>query len=89
MSASLGSSRREDDVVGLLDIGNSKTVCMIVAVPGARRGLAGVRVLGIGVQPSRGMKGGLVVELDEAEQAVRAAVDRRSGPRAWRWKRCS
>jgi len=77
VSASLGSSRQAEDVVGLLDIGNSKTVCVIVATPGARRGpaLAGVRVLGIGVQPSRGMKGGLVVELDEAEQAVRAAVD--------------
>jgi cell division protein FtsA len=60
--------------VGLLDIGNSKTVCTIVAPPAARQAPGVARVLGIGVQPSRGMKGGLVVELDEAEQGVRAAV---------------
>lgn len=74
MVASLGAGRQADDVVGLLDIGNSKTVCVIAAVPRSGRGPDGARVLGIGVQPTRGLKAGVVVALDEAEQAVRAAV---------------
>jgi cell division protein FtsA len=59
-------------ILGLLDIGTSKTVCCIVA---ARRRLSGdVEVLGVGQQPSRGLKAGVVIELDAAEQCVRAAV---------------
>lgn len=74
MAVRLGSAGEAGDVVGLLDIGNGKTACSIVALTGPGRGLAGMRVLGVGVEPSRGMKGGLVVELGEAEQAVRGAV---------------
>src|SRR5262245_24913073 len=41
----------------------------------ARRRLSGeVEVLGVGQQPSRGLKAGVVIELDAAEQCVRAAV---------------
>lgn len=79
MSTSLGSNRRADDIVGLLDIGTSKTVCVIAAVPQSRAAAASlrqveVRVLGVGVCPSRGMKSATVFELHEAEQAVREAV---------------
>lgn len=74
MAASLGANRQADDVIGLLDIGNSKTVCLIAAVPTSGRKLDRARVLGIGVQPTRGLKAGVVVALDEAEQAVRTAV---------------
>ena len=74
MAASLGANRQADDVIGLLDIGNSKTVCLIAAVPRSGRRPDRARVLGIGVQPTRGLKAGVVVALDEAEQAVRAAV---------------
>jgi cell division protein FtsA len=74
VAASLGASRQADDIIGLLDIGNSKTVCLIAAVPMSGRGPGRPRVLGIGVQPTRGLKAGVVVALDEAEQAVRAAV---------------
>ena len=65
-------------VIGVLDIGTSKTVCLIVAVDaGARSGSVGgpaLRVLGVGHQRSRGMKSGVVIDLDEAEQATRAAI---------------
>lgn len=66
------------DVLGLIDIGTSK-VCCLIAVPnrddrtGAGRN-AGYRIAGIGHQRSRGIKAGIVVDLDEAEQAVRASV---------------
>ena len=74
MAASLGASRQADDVIGLLDIGNSKTVCVIATAPRSGRKSDSARVLGVGVQPTRGLKAGVVVALDEAEQGVRAAV---------------
>jgi cell division protein FtsA len=76
---SLAPGRQADDIIGLLDIGTSKTACVIVAVPQSRPSLSlgevEVRVLGAGVCPSRGLKGGTVFELREAEQSVRQAVD--------------
>lgn len=70
--------RQAHDAIGLLDIGTSKTVCVIVAVPRVRTGdngrSTGARVLGVGQHPSRGLRAGMVVGLDAAEQAVRAAV---------------
>lgn len=78
MSTSVGSSRRTDDVVGLLDIGSSKAVCVIVAVPQSRAAASleqvEVRVLGTGVCASRGVRSGTVFELNEVEQVVREAV---------------
>lgn len=74
MATSIGSGRQADHVIGLLDVGNSKSVCVIAAVARPAGGSAAVRVLGIGVAPTRGLKGGLVVALDDAEQTVRAAV---------------
>ena len=78
MRGSLASSRRSDDVIGLLDIGTSKVACVIVAVPQWRAAVGlsevAVRVLGAGVCPSRGVKSGTVFAPPEAEQAVREAV---------------
>jgi cell division protein FtsA len=65
--------RQAPQILGLLDIGTSKTVCLIVAA--ARHGGAGdAELLGLGQHPSRGLKAGTVIELDAAEQCVRAAV---------------
>ena len=65
--------RQAPQILGLLDIGTGKTVCLIVAA--ARHGGAGdVEVLGVGQQASRGLKAGTVIELDAVEQCVRAAV---------------
>lgn len=67
-------------VIGLLDIGTTKVACLIVALD--RRGpsiLPGMqvpfRVLGIGHQRARGLKAGVITDLDQAEVAVRSAVD--------------
>lgn len=71
-------SGQPGNIIGVVDIGTSKTACLIVAMPKARsNGLwrrEGVRVLGIGRRPSRGLKAGVVIELDGAEQALRGAV---------------
>jgi cell division protein FtsA len=61
------------DVIGVLDVGTSKTVC-VIALAGDPRGEGSVEVLGIGDQPTRGLTAGVVTELDAVEQAVRAAV---------------
>jgi cell division protein FtsA len=67
----------DHNVVGLLDIGTSKVCCLIIVREPADGGdptESTTRVLGIGHQRSRGVKAGVIVDLDEAEQAVRAAV---------------
>ena len=55
---------------GVLDIGSTKVVCIIVRME--QDGLP--RALGWGWQRSHGVKGGNVVDLGLAERAVRAAV---------------
>jgi cell division protein FtsA len=65
-------------VTGVLDIGSSKIACLIAAVD-TETSLEGtpvqsVRVLGVGHQRASGVKGGVITDLDEAEQAVRATV---------------
>src|SRR5262245_26921509 len=71
-------SARPPEVVGVLDIGTSKTVCLSVAAPNSRaNGLwrrESACVLGFGLRSSRGLKAGVVIDLDGAEQVVRAAV---------------
>ncbi|HZF74294.1 MAG TPA: cell division protein FtsA [Acetobacteraceae bacterium] len=55
---------------GVLDIGTSKVVCVIARIEGDGE----PRVLGFGWQRGRGVKGGSIVDLEEAERAIRAAV---------------
>jgi cell division protein FtsA len=74
VAAGIGPGRQADQVIGLLDVGNSKTVCVIATVARHAGVPATVCALGAGVAPTRGLKGGLVVALDDAEQTVRAAV---------------
>lgn len=74
------SSKRQR-VVTVLDVGTSKICCLIAgAVPApdwlARQGQATqFKVIGFGHQRSRGIKSGVIVHMDSAEQAIRAAVD--------------
>jgi cell division protein FtsA len=55
---------------GVLDIGDSKIVCLI----GKDDKNGSTKVLGMGWQKSRGVKAGNIVNLDDAEMAIRAAV---------------
>ncbi len=55
---------------GVLDVGSTKVTCLI----GRIEGDGVLRVLGFGWQQARGVKGGAVTDLDEAEQAIRRAV---------------
>ncbi|MBC00724.1 MAG: cell division protein FtsA [Rhodobacteraceae bacterium] len=68
-------------VVSVLDIGSTKVCCLIAKL--TPRGDDGVlpgrthsiEVLGYGYQRSRGLKSGVVVDMDAAEQAIRLSVD--------------
>ncbi len=72
---------RKSAVLAVLDVGGSKVVCMIARLAPMERGamLRGrthrCKVIGVGQQRSRGVKGGAIVDLDAAESAIRLAVD--------------
>lgn len=77
----VGLQQGRSRIVAVLDIGTSKICCMIAKLKPLARAtnLPGrthaIECLGIGHQLSRGVKAGVIVDLDDAEQAVRAAVD--------------
>jgi cell division protein FtsA len=62
-------SRNEGLIVGL-DIGTTK-ICVIVA----ERTENGVDIVGIGTHPSRGLRKGVVVDIDATVDSIKAAVD--------------
>ena len=72
---------RRATVVSVLDVGSSKICCLIARLKPCEPGesLRGrthaIEVLGVGHQRSRGIKSGVVTNLDAAEQAIRLAVD--------------
>ncbi len=74
-------STRKPTIVSVLDVGSSKVACIIArltprpasaCLPGRTHDL---QVLGYGMQRARGMKSGVVIDLDQAEQSIRLAVD--------------
>lgn len=74
----LGS--RRSATVSVLDVGSTKVCCMIARLKprdseALRRRTHAVEVLGFAATRSRGIKSGVVVDLDEAEKAIRLAVD--------------
>jgi cell division protein FtsA len=72
---------RRSATLAALDVGTSKIACLIARVTPASQAAPGywrthrIRVLGIGHQRSLGVKNGLVVDMDEAERAIRQTVD--------------
>ena len=68
-------------VVSVLDVGTSKIACLVARLRPVEAGDAlpdrthTVELIGVGHQRSRGVKGGQVVDMDAAEQAIRLAVD--------------
>jgi cell division protein FtsA len=74
-------SNKRSSVVSILDVGTSKICCIIAklrpreeshVLPGRTHT---IEVIGIGHQRSRGIKSGVIIDLDRAEQAIRMAVD--------------
>lgn len=74
-------SSRKSATLSVLDIGTSKVVCLIAELQptNASERLRGrthlARILGIGHQRSLGVKGGGIIDLEQAERSIRQAVD--------------
>ncbi len=74
-------SARKSAILCVLDVGASKVVCLVAKMIPAEPSdmLHGrthrTRIMGIGHQRSRGIKGGVVIDMEETEAAVRLAVD--------------
>jgi cell division protein FtsA len=75
---------RRAAIVSILDVGSTKICCLIArlvplepdeASDTLRGRTHSIEVLGFGHQRSRGIKSGVVTNLDAAEQAIRLAVD--------------
>ncbi len=71
---------RRAATVSVLDVGSTKISCLIARLKprdgeALRRRTHAVDVLGFASTRSRGIKSGVVVDLEEAEQAIRLAVD--------------
>ncbi|MDE2516793.1 MAG: cell division protein FtsA [Rhodospirillales bacterium] len=63
-------SIRSGGAFGVLDIGTTKIACLIARVESD----GSLRVLGSGIQKGRGVRGGAITDIEEAERAIRAAV---------------
>ncbi|MFN7533666.1 MAG: cell division protein FtsA [Brevundimonas sp.] len=63
-------------VVAALDLGASKVACFIMKPEGVRHIARTIRVAGAGHVQSRGVKGGAIVNMDEAARAIGQAVER-------------
>jgi cell division protein FtsA len=63
-------------VVAALDLGQSKVACFIMKPEGVRHADRTVRVAGASHVQSKGVRGGAIVNMDEAAQAIGLAVER-------------
>ncbi|MGQ9456309.1 MAG: cell division protein FtsA [Armatimonadota bacterium] len=63
---------RKDYIAGL-DIGTTKTCCVLAEVDTESRA---IEIIGVGLVPSEGLKKGVVVDLEATTDAIRAAVDK-------------
>ena len=63
-------ARREQYIVGL-DVGTSTVICVI----GESLEDGGLNVVGIGVSESRGIKRGVVVNLEAAVESIKKAIE--------------
>ncbi len=62
-------ARHEELIVGL-DIGTTKICCVVAEVDGEK-----VDIIGIGTHPSRGLRKGVVIDIEATVESIRKAVD--------------
>ena len=63
-------------VIAAVDLGASKVSCFIMRPDGIRRSDRTLTAAGVGYVQSRGVRGGAIVNLDEASDAIAQAVER-------------
>ncbi|NQW01600.1 MAG: cell division protein FtsA [Rhodospirillales bacterium] len=77
MRNGINHNRPRGGLVAALDIGSTKIGCLI-AKPGADATggkIQKARIVGIGHQVSKGVRSGIVVDMDSVEQAIRSTVE--------------
>ena len=62
-------TNRQRGTIGIVDIGTSKVCCFI-----ARQRDAAAEIVGIGHQVSRGVRNGVIVDIDAASHSILTAV---------------
>ncbi len=62
----------EEPILVGIDIGTTKTCTLVARIEGERS----LRILGVGIEPSQGIKKGTVVDLAAASQAVARSIDK-------------
>jgi len=69
-------AKRENIIVGL-DIGTTKICAIVGEIQGSSRsdGLPGIDVIGIGTSPSRGLRKGVVVNIESTVESIKKAVE--------------
>ncbi|SNZ09053.1 cell division protein FtsA [Cohaesibacter gelatinilyticus] len=76
-----GLNQKRSSIITILDIGSSKVCCIIARLTPRPAGEAlryrthHVQVLGFGLHQAKGMKSGVIVDLEQAENSIRLAVD--------------
>jgi len=78
MKRNSSSAKPRSGFVAALDIGTTK-ICCLIAKPSVERGpygASGPRVVGIGTHQAQGLRNGAIIDMDAAEHAIRAAVER-------------
>ena len=74
----MSKTKPRHGLIAALDVGTTKVCCSIARATDD----GNLRVLGIGHQLSRGMRNGAVVDMEDVESSIRAAMDA-----ARRWPR--
>ena len=80
-STGRGAISDKRSIFAALDIGSSKISCLIAQTLPAKHKTPGaseqksLKILGLGHQVSRGVRNGSIVDVDEAERAIRLSVD--------------
>lgn len=64
------SKKRDENIIAALDIGTSK----VVAIIGKKAG-SGIEIIGFGTHPSRGLKKGIVVNIDSTVASLQRAIE--------------
>lgn len=67
----MAKSTLRNGLIAALDVGTTKVACFIARAQDD----GSLRVLGVGHQLSRGIRGGTVVDMEEAEHSIRASVE--------------
>ena len=66
---------RDEIVVGL-DIGTTKVGTVIASGEASAQGAGSLAIIGVGIVPSRGIKRGVIVDVEETVNAIRDSVER-------------